>query len=345
MESGLLRKLLLIAGSFLGIWLGVRYLLPLLWPFLLGLLLALSAEPAVKLASGRLKRGLAAGLGVSLTLVLLCSILSFVGAFAVKELGVLVKAVPDIGQTAQQGIGLLQDWLISLAQKAPETVRPMLTKTVLETLNDGTALVSEVTDRIPGAVTSAIGWVSEGALTLGTGVVAGFMISARLPKLRAALDRRLPASWKEKYLPAIKRIRHALGGWLKAQLKLMGITAAILTIGFFLLKIKFAPLWAVLIALVDAVPVLGTGTVLLPWALVSFLQRNIGQGVGLIAIYAVTALVRTVLEPRLVGRHLGLDPLLTLCAFYAGYRIWGFPGMVLAPLITAAVTSVVKTED
>lgn len=344
MESGFLGKAVVGAVILLCVWLAVRYLLPVLLPFLLGGLLALAAEPAVRLGVGKLhlRRGPAAGAGVSLTLVLLLCIVSFAGAFAVRELAVVVDAAPDIGQTVRQGMLLLQDQLISLADKTPESIRPLLTRTVLDTLNDGTALIDQVTSRLPGLVTSAIGWVSEGALTVGTGIVAAFMISARLPRLKLAVQKRLPEKWKETYLPALKRTRHALGGWLKAQLKLMGITALILTVGFLLLRIHLAPLWAALIALVDAVPVLGTGTVLVPWALVCFLQGNVLQGVGLLATYGCTAIARAVLEPRLLGRHLGLDPLLTLAAFYTGYRLWGFGGMVLAPILTAAITSATK---
>ena len=87
-------------------------------------------------------------------------------------------------------------------------------------------------------------------------------------------------------------------------------------------------------AAVDAVPLLGSGTVLLPWALVSFLSGAPVRAVGLLGIYATALLTRSSLEPRLLGRQLGLDPLAALMARYAGYRIWGFGGMILAPILT-----------
>ena len=92
----------------------------------------------------------------------------------------------------------------------------------------------------------------------------------------------------------------------------------------------------------DAVPLLGTGTVLIPWSLVCLLQRNHVRSVGLLLLYGVTALTRSALEPKLVGKQLGLDPLLTLAALYTGYRLWGIGGMILSPLI--AVTAVQLTE-
>ena len=93
-------------------------------------------------------------------------------------------------------------------------------------------------------------------------------------------------------------------------------------------------LWASVICLVDALPVLGTGTVLLPWSLVCLLQGDTARAIGLASVYAVTALTRSMLEPKFLGRHLGLDPLATLIALYAGFRLWGIGGMILAPILT-----------
>ena len=137
-------------------------------------------------------------------------------------------------------------------------------------------------------------------------------------------------------------MKGAVLGWLKAQLKLCGVTWGVLTLGFFLLKVRHAPLWALGVALVDAFPILGTGAVLVPWSLVSFLQGGTGRAFGLLTLYAAAALGRALLEPRLVGRQLGLDPLLTLLALYGGYRLWGLPGMLLAPLLAVAGTQLLQ---
>ena len=116
------------------------------------------------------------------------------------------------------------------------------------------------------------------------------------------------------------------------------MTLALLAAGLLLLRIPYALLWAGVIALVDAVPVLGTGTVLLPWSLILFLQGDNARSVGLLGIYAVISLTRSMLEPKLVGKELGLDPLVTLFALYAGFKLWGLGGMILSPLL--AVTAI-----
>ena len=106
-----------------------------------------------------------------------------------------------------------------------------------------------------------------------------------------------------------------------------------------LLKIESCGFWALwvlllaaLIALIDALPVFGTGTILIPWALVLFLRGQTKTGVGLVVLYGAAALSRQALEPRLVGKQVGLNPVLTLLALYTGYRLLGVGGMIVFPI-------------
>ena len=139
-------------------------------------------------------------------------------------------------------------------------------------------------------------------------------------------------------------MKTALFGYLKAQLKLMGFTFLLLSAGFVLLRIPYGLLWAALVSLVDAFPILGTGTVLLPWSLICLLQQDTPRALGLLGIYTVITLTRSLLEPKLVGKQLGLDPLTTLISLYAGYRFFGLPGMLLAPLVTVAALELIALK-
>lgn len=333
---------MIIALVGAAVWLGCRFVLPILLPFLLGGLLALAAEPAVNFGLRRLclKRGIASGVGVSLTLIMLVAVISLIGAVAVKELGNLAGFLPDLEAGAQT----LQDWLIVAADKAPERVRTLAQKTVLELLDDSTVIVENISRKIPSVVTSFLSGVGSSVLGVGTGILAAFFISARLPRLRKIIKEKLPASWEEKYLPALKQIYKNLGGWLKAQGKLMLVTWGIVAVGFWAYRLPFAPAWAALVALVDAIPILGTGTVLVPWALINFLQNDVLGAVILLCTYVAAAITRTILEPRLVGKQLGIDPLVTLFALYVGYRLWGFIGLLLAPVAATAVKSVIQPQ-
>ena len=99
-----------------------------------------------------------------------------------------------------------------------------------------------------------------------------------------------------------------------------------------LLRQRYALLLAALIAAVDALPVFGVGTVLLPWAAVALLRGETAAGLGLLLTYGAASLTRTALEPRFLGRQIGLSPLLTLASMYAGFRLYGILGMILLPV-------------
>lgn len=339
-----LRKILTVAAFLAGAWLGVKYLLPVALPFLLGGALALAAEPLVRPLSAKIPRGAAAGVGVTAALVGLLGVVSLAGAVAVKELSRLSGVMPQLADSAQQGLVVLQDWMVGLSESAPERVRPMLQRSVLEVFDDGSMVLEQLSRHLPGMVTGTLSKVGNGVLGVGTGLIAAFLISARLPKLKAFVHARLPETVRSRWLPGLRRVQKALTGWLKAQLKLAAVTWGIVTVGFFLLGIPYAPAWAALVALVDAIPILGTGTVLVPWAVVCLLQKNGLRAMGLLCTYAAAAITRTVLEPRLMGRQLGLDPLTTLVALYAGYRFWGIGGLLLTPILASAAKSLATAE-
>ncbi len=333
-------KLFYGALILLGLWVAIHYFLPLALPFILGALLALAAEPLVQVTHKQLniRRSYCAGFGVLVTLGLLTGLAVLLGSAAFREVTVLTGKLPDMQNTAKQGLGQLHRLLDSAVEKSPDNLKGLLRQVVNTSFTDSTALMDRVAAQIPGALTGVLSIIPKGTLTVFTGILSAFMISARLPQLKE----KLPASWREKYLPALARLRRGFWGWLKAQLKLMAITATVLTLGFLVLGVDYAPLVAALIALVDAVPILGTGTVLLPWALVCVLQKNTALALGLLSLYLLALTVRTVLEPRLIGKQLGLDPLLTLVAFYVGFSLWGFLGMLLAPVLATAVGTIAK---
>lgn len=337
------KKLFPIGLLFLFLWFGTRYFLPILLPFLLAWLLAAAAEPLVHFLQNRvhIPRTAAAGIGISISLTLVILSILCVSAILLRELGMLAGIVPDLEGTALQGMDSLEHFLLQLASRTPAGVQPILIHGVENIFSDGNDLLDQATSKLLGIASGLVKALPGSALSLGTWVLASFMISAKLPFIRAWIAKQLPPSWHQKYLPALQTIKKSLAGWILAQAKLMGITLCVLTVGFVALQIPYGPLWALLISLVDALPVLGTGTVLIPWSLVCFLQGNTPQAIGLLGTYIAATVLRSVLEPKLVGKQLGLDPLVTLVSIYAGYRIWGIGGMLLSPLLAVTATQLV----
>ena len=139
-----------------------------------------------------------------------------------------------------------------------------------------------------------------------------------------------PEELRSKWHFIAGRFRSAVGGYFKAQFKIMGVVAVILLVGFFVLHIKYAILWAILVALLDFLPFFGTGTVLIPWAVLKVLSGSYKFAVGLIIIYLVSQLVRQVIQPKIVGDTIGLNPLSTMVFMYIGYKVGGIIAMIIA---------------
>ena len=324
-----------VAAACLLLWIGGTFLLPLCFPFVLGTGLALAAEPLVRFLSRRLHlpRAVSAGFGVSAAFLGIALLVLLVLAFLVRELGILAGILPDLTETARSGIILLQNWLMDMAGKTPSSIRPLLQQNVITLFSGGTALLDKAFSYVLGLAGTILGHVPDSALGLGTALISAFMISARLPRIRAWFTSRISRERLSALLQTLRRFRHVIGSWIGAQIRLTGITFGILTAGLLFLRIPYGILWAAGISMVDVVPVLGTGTVLLPWGMICLLQGDRGRALGLLGLYGVVTLTRSVLEPKLVGSQLGLDPLITLFALYAGFKLWGVGGMILAPLL------------
>ena len=338
------KTVLLTLLGILALWAALKFLLPLLLPFLMGSLLALAAEPMVKRLSGKLPRAAATAIGVSATMILLLGVFILLAAILVQELAVLAKALPDLGQTAQGGLRSLEGFLLNMAERTPEGVRPLLTQRVSGLFRDGNAIVEQLLQRLPGMASSVLGGLPHSAVAFGTGILSAFMVSARLPKIKTGLKKLRSHPQLTALLPVLQQVRTALGGWLKAQLTLILLCFLIIATGLLLLRVPYGAVWAFFIALVDAIPILGTGTILLPWSLICLLQGQTVKAIGLVGIYVVALLSRSILEPRLVGKRLGMDPLVTLIALYMGFQFWGIFGMLLSPMICVAFSELIRNK-
>lgn len=311
----------------------LRLALPICLPFLVGLGAAVCAEPLTKLLSRRLPRPLASGLSMAAVYCGITVGVYFAGRQLLLELNRLTGQLPELAEGASRLVTQGRDWLYALAESAPEHLRLQMQQGIDELMGSGSELAQSAASTILSAASRMILGLPDTLIFLVTAITAGFLISARLPRLRSRLAERLPTRWRRRAGALLAGVRKNLGGWLQAQCKLIGMTFCILTAGFLTLRVSRPILTAVVVTLIDALPVLGVGTVLLPWAAIALLQGSTALAVGLCALYAVTVLVRSALEPRLIGRQLGLSPLVTLAGIYAGFRLWGVLGMILAPLL------------
>lgn len=328
--------LLVTGGTVLGcLWLGVRFVLPWTAPFLLAFALAATVEGAVRTLVGRgFRRGLAATLTALLVLGLLTALGTLLISRGVAALEQLSAEAPGLLASLGKTLGALEQRILALAQgeAASDTL-----KAALDALNQALYSVPAALFQWLLDLLSRMAQASPDALLFAvTTALGSWLISASYPRVTAFLALQLPEELLRRMRELTGELKQSFSGWLRAQLLLMGLTFFELLLFFWLLRVRSPLLTAFVTALVDAMPVFGVGTVLLPWALLALLRGSSGLALGLVAAWGVCNLVRNVLQAKLLGDQIGLDPLAALLSIYVGWRVGSFWGALLCPVLLAA---------
>lgn len=328
---------LLLGGALLPAVL--HYAVPILLPFLLSYLLSVSIRPVAKKLSA-LTHLPTAPCAVVLFLLLLAILLAGLGT----ALALLAGELSDLVDELLAGEGLLSQLLDTLsaysdrlAERFPLLLRftgglplrEQLTRWLSQLLN---RLLTAAGEQLPGLVGDLLSGLPRMLLSLVAVLFSGVWFCMGTEELQTALCDFLPPAATERLHAISHRLKGIAWGYLRSYFWLWLLTFAELWLGLSVLSVKYAFLAALLISLVDLLPVLGVGTVLLPWsALAFFAWNNRFLGIGLLVLDLVILLVRQLTEPRLVGHTLGLHPLLTLFFGYAGFRLFGMTGLFLLP--------------
>lgn len=325
-------------------WGGGICLLILFWPCILLFLIAYAAasamEPLVdRLTRWRLPRPLASGAVLTGCLLLLGTALWLAASRVFYELGQFLPQLPALLSRFQNG--WLENKLYALLVAAPEGMRDALNDAFRRWTADGLALPHRLSAALAEGAGRLAAALPHLLLACTTGVLAIFFCSADLPRIRAYLGDLLPDEYRGRAARLRDCLRRALLNWCRVQGRLMGVVFLLLTAGLLLLRIPYAFLAAALGALIDALPFFGSGLLLVPWAVLSLLQGEPVRAAGLLALYGLICLTRSLLEPRLYGKQSGVSPLLTLLALYGGFRLFGFWGMLLAPVLLSIGASVI----
>lgn len=333
-----LRALLWAAAALAALWLTIRFLLPWLAPFLLALALAALLEPAVCALTKRgWRRGFASAMLSLLLLGALLWALTALGGRCVTAAARLGRELPGLMSALAAAVGDWEKKLLRLAASAPEELTSYL-DAALDGLGEAlTGLPLKVSQWLLAAATRLAQSGPDVLLFAVTAGLGTYFLSASFPRSMAFLRAQVPETLRRRLDSLGSDLRGSFGGLLRTQLILMGLSFAEVLICFWLLRVRGAVALAALTALVDALPVFGTGTVLLPWAAGCLLLGESGRALGLTLCWAGVNILRNCLQAKLLGDQIGLDPVASLLAVYVGWRSCGVGGMLLFPILLATL--------
>ena len=325
----------------------IRYFSGILLPFAVAALIASVLRPAASRLRQRTK--LPEKLGGTLLILSAVGILSF-GIFTLGEflyegakdtIASLMETLDDEGNPLRRIASLADSWGgISLSDKEElRTLSEMLSEALRETVTTASAALT-------GFATSLIVGLPKVLLSVLVGVIALFYLffdaSGVLSQMRFFLSENSLARLKTGMI----RIREAVGRCMRAYLLLTLLTFSELLAGMLILNVGRPVLAAFVVALVDLLPVLGVGTVLIPWSILAFIGGDMFRGVGLLILFIAMYAVRQFAEPRIVGDTIGVHPFFMLIAVFAGFRLFGLGGVLLVPILLyvakAAITEMAR---
>ena len=319
-----------------------KYLLPFLMPFFIAALIAIFTRPLARIISRKTH--------IKLNIVaLVCTLICFVivaGLIAVIVIRItgwateLFSALPSIYTDT------IEPALTNFSERIAEQMGRLNPDTlaVLERVSD------KLIDSIGDVAIRLSNWTVNGVKNIVTGlpnfllscvicVIAAIFITLDYEKIKETGKLIMPERTTKVIMESSANLRKIIGRYLKAYGIIMLITFAEIAIGLLIIGVKNAILIAVLIAIFDIFPIVGSGMILLPWTVITLIQGQIMRGIGLGILYVIVIVVRQFLEPRVVGKHVGMHPLLTLACMFVGAHLFGGIGLFGVPVTAAVILS------
>lgn len=329
-------RLYKIIGVTAGVYLAFRYALPLFAPFIAAYLLAGVVRPAVLFLRRRLHIPMSVGGAVMLLLLFgaLGTGLFFLGKLFVQQIVLFIENYAGYRASflsAADRLCRCADGWFSLEQGTMEGLLHTGLSRISENVND------KVLPEMSKQSVIILRAVACGAACCIIAFVAALLLLSDREKY--AKGYRNSAFYKE-VQQVLGRLSAAGVAYLKTQCILIFLVALICTVGFLFVKSEYAVLLGIGVAVFDAFPVLGSGLVLVPWAIVCLLKENYIRMAVLIVMYLGCLFVRECLEPKLLGNRIGIPPLYTLMAVYIGVELFGVPGVVLGPFGLVIIRSI-----
>lgn len=325
-----------------------RYLLNLLLPFVIALLVAWLLRPL-----GRLYRQRAPKLASALIVVTVLLFYLLLGVLAMLLLVDLLTGLaqylgklPELyTQTIEPGLRNLYANAQDLAARFDPSVADVVNMVLPQVISSVGGAVTNFSVTAVGKLTGLVTALPSVLISALIAVIASFFTAVSYDSMKAFLQRNLPAKFTETAGYAIRSFRNIIRQYGKSYLLVMLITFGELTLGLLIIGVRRAILLAALIAIFDIFPVVGAGAILLPWAVISLIQGKTLQALGLLILYVVILVVRQFLEPKVVGKQVGLPPLVTLACMFVGTSLFGAWGLFGLPIGAAILVNLNNDPD
>ena len=318
-----------------------------LFPFTLALFFSIMTQPFSRFLEKKLKFSQKIATIVSIVLFLVI-FLGFISLSALRLSGEIYKLSINLNKYSKEAQSLWNtaiDKVYSLLGYFPEGFDEQVKNSINGFIRMGTSKLGSFINSLINFITS----IPTIILYICITILSTFFISLDKNKIMAFLEQQFPKSWIKKVYNIKREMFNVLGSYIRAQIILMTICFFELLISFNILSflkfnLQYPLIFSIVICIIDALPILGAGAVLLPWSLISFVTGDINLGLALLVIYFLVLSVRQMLEPKLISQNLGVHPLVTLISMYSGFKFFGVIGFLIGPVVMIILKNVFSRE-
>lgn len=339
----IMELLVVLAGAFLLIFV-LPKCLGFLWPFVAGWVISMIAHPVIEYLEKKIK--LPKKFGSAILMIVVVTGIIAVLYFAMRALGIqivqFVKGFPNLQKEIAIQFDFFQQKIQNLLNILPPVVQQQferLAGSVGEIARNAASVVGDYGVSHAGSMAKGM---TNGLIGVVVMFFSSYMFLLDKEKFVRKYDELVPDMIKHKIGIFIHNTLGVLGSYCLAQIKIMVIVMGILWIGFTVAGIKYSFIFALLIGIVDVFPILGTGTVIIPWAIFKIVTGDIKTAVILLVVYAICLILKQVLQPKMMGDSMGISALTTLFLIYVGLRLGGLGGMLLALIIGMFLTNLYR---
>jgi len=315
-----------------------------LGPFFFGLLIALLMEPLIRLLVRKFnwKRWVA-------SLVCLLIFMAIIGSLGAWLVATLISQANAFVDSAPEHIAEISDRLADINARFRRLLDHLPADWQIPELQEillmlFASLFGEGLREIGMQVATAIpNFFLNTTLTL----ISAYFLMADRENIFSAVKNACPKWIAAQMRQTRKGLTRAMGGYFRAQYILMVVVGIISIAGLLILRSPYALLLGLLFAVLDFLPIVGTGAVLVPWALLSFAMGNVHQGIGIVVMYGVITITRQVMQPKILGDQMGAHPLASLMSIFIGFRMFGLLGLVIGPSLLMIFIAILEppSED
>ena len=319
-----------------------KYFISMIWPFFLAFLFAWILQPLIRLMTKKLhfRYEFAAAIGLIVLFAVMGGLLILLSARLVTAATELVSSVPRLyTNTIEPALDNLSENLEDLVNRVSPGAYSLIENAFPDIIGSIGSAVTEVAGKVAGAVVSFTTSLPRRVLTTIICAIATVFATLAFPSATKGMLRQLNARTRIIVTESAQRLVSVLTKYGRSYLLIMCITFTEVLVGLLIIRQEKPALIAFLVALFDIFPIVGAGMILMPWGVITLITGNIGHGIGILIIWIVVVVFRQYLEPKVVGKHVGLHPLITLIAMYVGNRLFGGFGLLGLPIACAIIKS------